>query len=277
MAIHSILATEVLAASVATMTGRKIFEHYILKGLSAHITIIALVCFVLTVCRANVIVLISFVTLWILFSTLKNDEKESRASADSSEGQGLLRGGGPVSVIARKPSCWDSVRHLETRALASVHQFLEHNHRRGAPDEARETEHVRAHLQSDISLHASMSQRECFKYCRDRGLETWKVLIECLPPQGFSSSHSLPGHMLGILRGWAWLCEEGGWRLETLSSIRSPAPSVAGTVWQSWAQHEGAEVIWQKQKTVPLATYPIVYVNPKSVALSVHKQLSSFC
>lgn len=71
MAIHSILATEVLAASVATTTGRKIFEHYILKGVSARITIIALVCFVLTVCRANVIVLISFVTLWILFSTLK--------------------------------------------------------------------------------------------------------------------------------------------------------------------------------------------------------------
>lgn len=105
MAIHSILATEVLAASVATMTGRKIFEHYILKGVSARITIIALVCFVLTVCRANVIVLISFVTLWILFSTLKNDEKESRASADSSEGQGLLRGGDLFSVIARKPSC----------------------------------------------------------------------------------------------------------------------------------------------------------------------------
>lgn len=36
MAIHSILATEVLAASVATTTGRKIFEHYILKGLSTR-------------------------------------------------------------------------------------------------------------------------------------------------------------------------------------------------------------------------------------------------
>lgn len=61
--------------------------------------------------------------------------------------------------------------------------------------------------------------RRTLKHSRDRGLERWKVFIEFLPPPGFSSSHSLPGHMLGILRGWE---AEWGGRLKTLSSVRSP-------------------------------------------------------
>lgn len=71
-------------------------------------------------------------------------------------------------------------------------------------DGAPETEHEGPIVSKvTFSLHASVSQRGCLKYSRDRGLEAQKVLIESLPPQGFSSSHSLPGHMLGIPRGWA--------------------------------------------------------------------------
>lgn len=103
------------------------------------------------------------------------------------------------------------------------------------------------------------------KYSRDRGLETWEVLIEeFLPPPGLSSSHSLPGHMLGILRG----------QLETLSSVRSPMWSV--TVSPSPALHEGAEVTCRNscRNSRELCHLPptLVYVNPKSVFLSFRQR-----
>lgn len=129
-------------------------------------------------------------------------------------------GGLFVWVIPSKPYCWGSVWHLETTSVRPLNpSFLAHN------------EHSRALWMKPWkpSMWKPFSKvtflcvpawvRRMLKYSRDRGLERWKVFIEFLLPPGFSSSHSLPGHMLGILRGWE---AEWGGRLKTLSSVRSP-------------------------------------------------------
>lgn len=149
-------------------------------------------------------------------------------------------------------------------------------------DGAPETEHEGPIVSKvTFSLHASVSQRGCLKYSRDRGLEAQKVLIESLPPQGFSSSHSLPGHMLGIPRGWAWLW---GRLLETLSWVRAHMFCSRDRVTDlnpAWGSgRDLTELFLEKKRALPLATCPTVwsprpsriYANPRSIVFLFHKK-----